>query len=929
MANSNSSDAGGIGLPEGAKIGKYEVCHKIGVGGQAIVYKCYDSLLDRYVAIKQISSALAESPKFIQRFRREAQILAKLGADQPAIITVHDLIEDERGLFIVTELVDGHSIEASLTDSPAPGDPKAVLLIVLRMAAALHDVHKSGIIHRDIKPSNIIITEGLHPKIADFGVAGTVSGQTSMVLGTTKYMAPELFAGGKAVDGRADLYSLGMVAYEMLVGRTKFNEIFADIVRDPHSEPMRWMKWHTDMSVKAAELSTVLPELPAALSDIVAKMLAKDIDQRYQDMEALGRAIKQEFSPRGRPVAELRAEELDVSRPAPAKKPEAQQAKPKPVIADTAPTAQIPRQPVSLRAKLTIAGAIVVAIIVSGGVLAYMNYQAVSKIRKAASEVFSLAQNNYDRGEFSAAASEYRKLQTERFALTPHAQRASVLVYLADAHQAVKDASFAGSSDAAKPMWDRASSDIDQAQIVLAEVQAKTQSKKMLEWTNRMAQELKDFDDSLGNNELFYKYLLDARDMLADGLFIEAMGNINEFINYGIAMTAPQEAALSELRQQIILGEFRSTVGDHMAEAQWQLDKIKADPLGVQISLEGGTEYLNEAKLQYDQADQAIASAVEARLVTDKDVAQYRKDLAQARATLASMRQYVQLIGQANAAESDSEKLAAFIDAYSLLESKSLSERVSQLQYDTALADARSLKLQWDQERAPDLAAAAVEAFNIALAFKKEPDVQAELAKLNLLIEREGLIIAGDAAQAESEFDQAINLFMQAEQMSPDERISSRIIETRFAQSLAAGQGKLDQKLYVEAIEAYAQARDIKPESADEIDALVERVFMQEKVDVLVGKGDKAMQQKDYRVAISFYRQAFNALDAANEPTTEVKTRIESVSYERSIDKGVSAMKAGDYSRARAEFNAAQKLFDTELVRELLAEIDRLEAQQG
>ena len=189
MANEPTQASAGVGLPAGTKVGKYEVKERLGMGGQAIIYKCYDSILDRYVAIKQISPHLAEDPKFLKRFRREAQILARLGAEQPAIVTLHDVVEDERGLFIVMEYVEGHSLETILASNDEPIEPKAVLQILFRLAAALYDVHAAGIIHRDIKPGNIIIQEGLRPKITDFGVAASITGQTSMVMGTTKYMA--------------------------------------------------------------------------------------------------------------------------------------------------------------------------------------------------------------------------------------------------------------------------------------------------------------------------------------------------------------------------------------------------------------------------------------------------------------------------------------------------------------------------------------------------------------------------------------------------------------------------------------------------------------------------------------------------------------------------------------------------------------------
>jgi len=115
-----ADSGGGIGLKPGEKIGKYEVVERLAMGGQAIVYKCYDASLDRHVAIKQISSHLAEDAKFLKRFRAEAKILARLGAEQPEVVTIHVLLEDTQGLFIVMEFVPGNSIEVTLTENPGP-----------------------------------------------------------------------------------------------------------------------------------------------------------------------------------------------------------------------------------------------------------------------------------------------------------------------------------------------------------------------------------------------------------------------------------------------------------------------------------------------------------------------------------------------------------------------------------------------------------------------------------------------------------------------------------------------------------------------------------------------------------------------------------------------------------------------------------------
>jgi serine/threonine-protein kinase len=295
--NNENKQADAVGYPPGTRIGKYEITERLGIGGQAIVYKAHDALLDRYVAIKQISTHLAENPDFLERFRKEAQILARLAASQPALVTIHELIQEERGLFIVMEYVSGNTLETMLSNSPGPVEPKAVLQILWRLAGGLHAVHSVGVIHRDIKPGNILVGEGLKVKIADFGVAAMSDGQTSMALGTTKYMAPELY-GQKTVDARADMYSLGFIAYEMLLGRAKFNEVFAEVVRDKHSEALRWMKWHGNEQVKAPALNEVNPAIPRPLADIVATMMAKNPEHRFASMEQLGRAVKASFSPR-------------------------------------------------------------------------------------------------------------------------------------------------------------------------------------------------------------------------------------------------------------------------------------------------------------------------------------------------------------------------------------------------------------------------------------------------------------------------------------------------------------------------------------------------------------------------------------------------------------------------------------------------------
>ena len=460
MAPEQVKQAGGVGLPVGEKIDKYEIREKLGVGGQAIVYKCYDAKLDRFVAIKQISSHLAEDPKFLERFRKEAQILAKLGAEQPAIVTIHDLVEEQRGLFIVMEYVEGHTLETILRQSDGPIQPKAVLQVLWRLAAALHVVHQAGIIHRDIKPGNIIIGEGLKAKITDFGVAASTSGQTSMILGTTRYMAPELFAGG-TIDGRADMYSLGFITYEMLIGRNAFNEIFQDVVRDRHSEALRWMKWHGNEKVTAPPAHEVDPTVPRALSEIVSKMTAKNAAARFENMEALGRAIKMAFSTRARQAGIARGappRAIPVAQP-PGRGPAAaavvavldegegqavmggDEADELDIGAGGAATAPIPKAAMSMRTKIFLLGVVLVTALALGTMWGVRWYQRGRALQADATQRFDQAWQTYEQGQTQAdyekALAGFVALRDDRFKATIERKKAYPMIPICNLHLAI------------------------------------------------------------------------------------------------------------------------------------------------------------------------------------------------------------------------------------------------------------------------------------------------------------------------------------------------------------------------------------------------------------------------------------------------------------------------------------------------------------
>lgn len=203
--------------------GRYELIQKIGDGGMAVVYKAKDKLLNRYIAIKILRPEFTKDEVFVENFKRESQAAAKLS--HPNIVGVYDVGKEGNINYIVMELVDGRPLSDIIAEE-APMDYRTVINIARQVASALSVAHKNKIIHRDVKPHNILMTKDGVAKLADFGIAKAVNDATlstgSKVIGSIHYFSPEQ-ARGNYVDERSDIYSLGIVMYEMITGRVPFD----------------------------------------------------------------------------------------------------------------------------------------------------------------------------------------------------------------------------------------------------------------------------------------------------------------------------------------------------------------------------------------------------------------------------------------------------------------------------------------------------------------------------------------------------------------------------------------------------------------------------------------------------------------------------------------------------------------------------------
>ena len=257
---------------EGKILGnRYEIIEKIGNGGMATVYKSKDRVLNRYVAVKILRDEFTTDEEFIKRFRIEAQSAASL--THPNIVSIFDVGNEGNLYYIVMELIKGKTLKEIITEENGPLPWKWSLNVVTQIASALETAHKNNIVHRDIKPHNIIITEDGIAKVTDFGIAKAVSNSTITAFGTTigsvHYFSPEHASGG-FTDAKSDLYSLGVVMYEMLTGKVPFD---ADT---PVSVALKHMQ---EKPVEPKELNENIPQV---VNDIIMKAMQKDINLRYQ-----------------------------------------------------------------------------------------------------------------------------------------------------------------------------------------------------------------------------------------------------------------------------------------------------------------------------------------------------------------------------------------------------------------------------------------------------------------------------------------------------------------------------------------------------------------------------------------------------------------------------------------------------------------------
>jgi len=377
-------------LSPGDKLGYFEVQQPLAAGGMALVWKGRDPMLNRDVAIKQLAAGGSIDEVVRDKFRKEVEIQKKVSADHPHLVQVIDYIEESRGLFLVMEYVDGSSLDRLLAKQDGPLPPKEALTIMHQVTVGLAAIHEAGVLHRDLKPANILLPRDGGAKICDFGLATLTAEQDALTHGTARYMAPELYSGEQA-DARCDLYSLGLVTYEMLVGRPAFEEAFKTVLRDQRNQPLRWMKWHTNQRLTAPAITKLNPDVPQPLADVVTRLMDKDPMQRPESARQLIDVLKRTFSGQ-KPAAQQPAVAAAAAAPA----------QPDRFAATGEKTAPIPRKS---KVPMILAIVLGVQILLVGGYFVWDSMRADT----AAADARAAAMDELNRGRQLYSQEQYKE----------------------------------------------------------------------------------------------------------------------------------------------------------------------------------------------------------------------------------------------------------------------------------------------------------------------------------------------------------------------------------------------------------------------------------------------------------------------------------------------------------------------------------------
>ena len=847
-------------LNPGDKLGYFQVQSPLAAGGMSLVWKGYDSMLNRDVAIKQLAAAGSVDEIARDKFRREVEVQKKVSANHKNLVQVIDYIEDSRGLFLVMEYVDGSSLDRALAKLNGPLEPKEALGILHQGTVGLAAIHQAGVLHRDLKPANILLPRDGGVKICDFGLATLQTEQDALTHGTARYMAPELYS-GENVDARADLYSLGFIAYEMLVGRPAFEEAFKTVLRDQRNQALRWMKWHTNQRLTAPAITKLNPKVPEPLAAIVTRLIDKDPTQRVESAAQLLDVLKRTFSGQ---------------RPAPAAAAAA---------ADTPPPAgQFPGSgektaplPQKSRLPWILAGVLGVQVLIGAAYLIWHNYrvdQTVADARGGALATLNEANRLYAEGQYKDAGKTFKSLvDADAWADDPEiGPRAAAGMYFSA------------------------------AQVRKNEGRARTSEQKFTEARQAYEAALAALDAAAEANPNLNRDM--HRELSEQIRAYMAFPNVAAEIEALIEKKTPEAFAEAKLKLRTLRAS--NPLDEEVAIIDALQQRADHQAIKAQIAERLAEADRLEAQGKHDEALALIEQALgNEKYETDPELQARYRDLADEM----KFRRNLALAARAESGNNLDEAIKLYQQINRQRPSKEYQDKITQLTQKSHYNRGRQYE---KQDRPKD----AIREYEAALPY---PPAKRALEDLGRKIGIEEIMQAARAAKAARDWQKMLDLLAEVKNPSPEAETLRREANLRLL--VAAGAAAIGRDDLDTAQAKLADAAKIDPNDA-ELRRLQAELQLKRDYDRLIADGDAARARSEHGKALELYRKALNLIVGTSIPLDPVKQRLQETEYESFVFKARSAMDARQWQQARAYLKAAQRMKDSQIVRDMLVEVN-------
>lgn len=875
----------------GDRIGKYELIEQLGAGGSTVVWKARDPVLDRVLAVKQFAQGRVrdggelEDSSAAERRRLGFERLRQACDAHKRLVRLFELAEHPSGLFVAMEYVEGRSLEQAFIADPKPLKNQQVLRFVQTIGHVLAALHSQGIVHGNLKPSNILLTPGSEDggfggglKVCDFGLATLLDEQDMADPMAVRYMAPEQLRGGPA-DVQSDIYSLGMMTYEMLAGREKFEQVFRVVLRDPRSAALRWMKWHTNVKAVATPLAKVNPHISERLGDLVARMMEKDPVNRIASAEQLLEALHRHFGgPPGTPPRDDSSPEASggetsggvsersrTSHGQAATRLAASQSLA--IAASGDPTAKLPQQ---RRWPRVLAGVLVVVPLLVGSVMWFSHASDARRVaamqRQEVAALLKDAWQAYTSNDFAEAQRLYQQ-----------AERLPGAVARSGSGVASGDNSGGGDTSGGRI---RGGLLLTQASIDMAEGRytAALESLRELDEMRVVKPELvQRLIREASQGGAFHTEVAIVEEHLKHGRIAQARARLME--QRRLKLTLEEEQVVSALLQKADVSDRERQIEELLAKAN---------------QLEAQGERAAAIKLLSENADKHRSERVNSLLQE-----------------LGRKKRFAEAIAEAKDAEKVGDLKSAierYTAALAIEENAEVQATVRQLRGALELRVARLLQQEGDLP-------GAVAALKRSIEASENTEAKAMLARIQAADLRLSLVESGDRAALARSYDVAVKHYEKAAAMQSDPALVAKLLSAKLRLEVQRGQTFLEADKLPEARAAFEQALRMDSTFAEAV-AGMKAVNLHTDYRKALAAGDIHRDAGRHGAAKREYLAAKEIRD-----TQEINERLDEAEYQYLIAQARQYMEVNQWASARAMLSSASKLRNTDEIKKLLARI--------